>query len=53
MQEDFNKLHGKILNAIVEDPTNEELKKQLFSLIVAFNTIMKLLGNDIKHEPDV
>ena len=53
MQEDFNRLHGKILNAIIEDPTNEELKKQLFALIVAFNTIMQLLGNEIKHEPVV
>lgn len=51
MQEDFNQLHGKILNAIVEDPTNEELKKQLFELIKAFNTIMVLLGNEIKHGP--
>lgn len=53
MQQDFNRLHGKILDAIAEDPTNEELKRELFDLIAAFNTIMRILGKKIKHEPVV
>jgi hypothetical protein len=55
MQKQFDEIHTKILHEILntsDEKMKEDLKKQLFILLAAFNTILKLFGETPNHKID-
>lgn len=51
LQDSFNLLHSLILKEILEDHDKEDaIRKNLFSLIIAYNSICKALDYPLNHK---